>query len=54
MERLDEFKEERCEWFVRREPLAQVAYESREALCMWVVRREPLAEVIRPFIGDRC
>jgi hypothetical protein len=24
MERLDEFEEERCEWFVRREPLAEV------------------------------
>jgi hypothetical protein len=54
MERLDEFEEERCKWFVRREPLAQVAYESREALCVGFVRREPLAEVIRPFIGDRC
>jgi hypothetical protein len=49
VERLDELEEERCEWFVRREPLAEVAYESREALCMWFVRREPPAAALCPF-----
>jgi hypothetical protein len=53
MERLHEFEEERCEGFVRREPLAEVAYESREALCMGFVRREPLAAALCRFIGDR-
>jgi hypothetical protein len=49
VERLDEFQEKRCEWFARREPLAEVPYESREALCMWFLCREPLAAALCPF-----
>jgi hypothetical protein len=50
MERLDEFQEQRCEWFVRRKPLAEVPDEYRELLCMWFVCREPLAERLWAFM----